>query len=290
MFFKVVLSFLFASAATALSCNGNAALCSRQYSNVTQIGTHDSAFVGILPTDNQYESLTSQLNAGIRFLQGQTHIKNSALEMCHTTCTEEDAGTLVSYLTTITTWMAANPNEVVTLLLTNGDSASVSLFGAAMVSSGLSAYAYTPSSQPAMTDWPTLQELIDNDTRLVMFLDYGANTATVPYILDEFSYFFETAYDVTDSTFSSCSLNRPPGSSGAGLMMIVNHFLDLDIFGILIPDNLADAKTNAATGTGSIGAQADLCISTWGRSPNLILVDDFNIGDVFTAQNTLNHL
>jgi hypothetical protein len=89
-------------------------------------------------------------------------------------------------------------------------------------------------------------------------------------------------------------------------MMIVNHFLDLDIFGILIPDNLADAQTNAATGTGSIGAQADLCISTWGRSPNLILVDDFNIGkcaswepdpgvnfatgDVFTAQNTLNHL
>jgi hypothetical protein len=61
-------------------------------------------------------------------------------------------------------------------------------------------------------------------------------------------------------------------------MMIVNHFLDLDIFGILIPDNAADAKTNAATGTGSIGAQADLCISTWGRSPNFILVDDFNIG------------
>jgi hypothetical protein len=61
-------------------------------------------------------------------------------------------------------------------------------------------------------------------------------------------------------------------------MMIVNHFLDLDILGILIPDTLADSTTNAATGTGSIGAQADLCISTWGRTPNLILVDDFNIG------------
>jgi hypothetical protein len=100
----------------------------------------------------------------------------------------------------------------------------------------------------------------------------------VPYILDEFSYFFETEFDETDSTFSSCALNRPAGSSGAGLMMIVNHFLDLDIFGILIPDNAADAQTNAATGTGSIGAQANLCISTWGRSPNFILVDDFNIG------------
>jgi hypothetical protein len=170
MFFKLVLSFLFAGSVAAINCNGNAALCSRKYSNVTQIGTHDSAFVGILPTDNQYESLTSQLNAGIRFLQAQTHVKSGVLEMCHTTCGELDAGTLVSYLTAITTWMAANPNEVVTLLLTNGDGAAVSLFGAAMVSSGLSAYAYTPPSQLAMADWPTLQELIDNETRLVMFL------------------------------------------------------------------------------------------------------------------------
>lgn len=60
--------------------------------------------------------------------------------------------------------------------------------------------------------------------------------------------------------------------------MIVNHFLDLDILGILIPDVAEDAVTNAANGSGSIGAQADLCIETWGRSPNLILVDNFNIG------------
>ena len=170
MLLKVALSFFLAGSVAEIACNGNEALCSRKYSNVTQIGTHDSAFVGILPTDNQFDSVSSQLNAGIRFLQGQTHIKNGALEMCHTTCIEEDAGTLISYLTTITTWMVANPDEVVTLLLTNGDSADVSLFGAAMVSSGLSAYAYTPPSQLTMADWPTLQELIDNDTRLIMFL------------------------------------------------------------------------------------------------------------------------
>lgn len=110
--------------------------------------------------------------------------------------------------------------------------------------------------------------------------DSGANTTTVPYILDEFSYFFETAYDVTTPTFPSCALDRPSGSSGAGLMMLVNHFLDLDIAGILIPDDAADNVTNAATGTGSIGAQADLCISTWGRTPNVILVDYFENGRV----------
>jgi hypothetical protein len=66
-------------------------------------------------------------------------------------------------------------------------------------------------------------------------------------------------------------------------MMIVNHFLDVDILGIDIPDVAEDSNTNAATGTKgySIGEQADLCISTWGRSPNLILVDNFNVGKFF---------
>lgn len=98
----------------------------------------------------------------------------------------------------------------------------------------------------------------------------------MPYILPEFDYFFETAYDVLN--FSSCALNRPPGSDGDGLMMIVNHFLDVDLLGILIPDVSEDSVTNAATGAGSIGAQADLCIETWDRSPNLILLDNFNVG------------
>ena len=61
-------------------------------------------------------------------------------------------------------------------------------------------------------------------------------------------------------------------------MYIVNHFLDVDILGVLIPDIAKDSKTNAANGSGSIGEQADLCISTWGRTPNVILVDNFNEG------------
>ena len=61
-------------------------------------------------------------------------------------------------------------------------------------------------------------------------------------------------------------------------MYIVNHFLDIDVLGVLIPDVAKDSKTNAAIGLGSIGEQADLCISTWGRAPNAILVDNYNKG------------
>ncbi|KAF4637240.1 hypothetical protein G7Y89_g858 [Cudoniella acicularis] len=281
---------LIGSSTAQTACNGNAALCSRQYSNVSQIGTHDSAFVGSLPTDNQGVSVADQLNAGIRFLQAQTHSFLGEIMLCHTSCWEEDSGLLTDYLSTIKTFMDANPNEVVTLLLTNQDSIDVSDYGTAMSSAGLDKYAYTPPKQLALSDWPTLQELITANTRLVMFMDYHADTSKVSYILDEFTYFWETPYDVTTPAFPDCSINRPPGSNGDGLMMIVNHFLDLDILGILIPDDSADTTTNAATGTGSIGAQADLCTSLHGVKPHFILVDYFENGDVFTAQNTLNGL
>jgi hypothetical protein len=69
-------------------CNGHAKLCPREYSNVTFIGAHDSAFVGILPTQNQIKSVTDQLNSGIRFLQAQTHSFLDSIYLCHTSCFE----------------------------------------------------------------------------------------------------------------------------------------------------------------------------------------------------------
>ena len=73
-------------------------------------------------------------------------------------------------------------------------------------------------------------------------------------------------------------------------MYIVNHFLDVNILGILVPDKGADQTTNAATGTGSIGAQVALCENTYGRKPKGVLVDDFDKGNVFAAQNAMNGL
>ncbi|KAG9231952.1 PLC-like phosphodiesterase [Amylocarpus encephaloides] len=284
---SICLSFL-VSSSIADGCNGNTALCDRKYSEVSQIGTHNSAFVGELPVDNQELSVTDQLNGGIRMLQAQTHDFLKQIMLCHTSCFEKDAGLLVDYLKTIRTWMDANPNEVITLLLTNGDNIDVAKFGAAMNNAGLARYAYTPPKQLALADWPTLQRLITANSRLVMFMDYHSDTSKVSYILDEFSYFFETPFDVTDQNFNDCSLDRPKDSDPAGKMYIINHFLDVDIFGILIPDKDKTPRTNAATGDGSIGAQSDLCTAKWGRKPKIVLVDYFENGSVFKAQDVLN--
>ncbi|KAF3761424.1 PLC-like phosphodiesterase [Cryphonectria parasitica EP155] len=272
---------LLASGATAATvCNGYSELCDKLYSNVTFIGSHDSAFDGILLVDNQFDSVSDQLSLGVRFLQAQSHNDDGVIELCHTSCAEEDAGTLVTWLETVVTFLEANPDEVVTLLITNGDGIDNSVFAEAFETAGADAYAYSPGSTLTLDEWPTLGELIDDGTRLVVFMDYPSGTS-VSYILPEFtSYIF-----VTDSSFPDCSVNRPAGGSATGRMYLVNHFLDVDIFGIDIPDETAASTTN---GEASIMAEVNECNALYDRYPNFILLDWISVGDFLEVQNYLN--
>lgn len=162
------------SSKSAATCNGRQEYCERSYSNITFVGSHDAPFVGKLPQQNQNIGITAQLDMGIRFLQAQTHhsiLDDKVLELCHTSCWLEDAGKLESFLSTVRDWLDSNPDEVVTLLLTNGDSLNVSKFGDAFSGSGIADYAYVPSSNPlSINDWPTLGDLISSGKRLVVFL------------------------------------------------------------------------------------------------------------------------
>ena len=276
----------------AAPCNGFDELCDRIYSNITFMGTHDSAMAG--SHDNEFNdqeiSLSDQLNMGIRFLQAQTHYNDGTLEMCHTTCIPDisDVGPLSDYLTTVKTFLDGNPSEVVTLLLTNGDYVPVGNFSDVFASVGLDKYAFVPASEPLpIGSWPTLGDLISASTRLVVFLDYDADTTVAPYILDEFSYFFETPYDVTDASFANCSIDRPPGASADGRMYLVNHYLDNDFLGILTPDYDAAGTTNGAA---SIDANVAECVGNYTNNPNVVLVDWVDQGDVIDVGNALNGL
>jgi hypothetical protein len=117
----------------------------------------------------------------------------------------------------------------------------------------------------------------------------------VPYLLDEFNYFFETPFDTTDPDFAQCKIDRPNKVNGDGKssMYIVNHYLDIQVVNLgsldlLVPDRDNAAKTNSATGPGSIGSQANLCVGLHGRNPNVVLIDYFGRGNAIAAQNTMN--
>jgi hypothetical protein len=75
-------------------------------------------------------------------------------------------------------------------------------------------------------------------------------------------------------------------------MFIVNHFLDENLLGssILVPDKADAARTNAAEGYGSIGAQVALCVGTYGRNPNVVLIDEVGQGNFLMSQKLVNGL
>lgn len=156
-------------------CNGRSEYCDRRYADVRFVGAHNSPFVGFLPQHNQEISVTKQLDLGIRFLQGQTrvHQDKKTLNMCHSSCFLEDAGLVENFLGTIKTWLDGHPEEVVTVLLTNGDFVDISRFDEAFTKSGLKNYAFVPSSSPAalpMNSWPTMGEIIRSGKRLIVFV------------------------------------------------------------------------------------------------------------------------
>lgn len=182
-------------------CNGSPALCSRRYSAVSFVGSHDSSFVGMEIGDNQFVSVTDQLNLGIRFLQTQSHLwgqngnmklpplpksKNptgagTTIKLCHTSCMLNDAGPLTDYLAEVKRWLDKNPNEVLTLLITNEDAIDVRRFGDAFSTAGLDSAAYVPPVRTlAVEAWPTLGELIASGKRLVVFM--GGLTILMPYL------------------------------------------------------------------------------------------------------------
>lgn len=296
LFAVLLLSSIFdLSHATSLSrratvCNGFAQLCSQGYGNVTYVGAHDSYAIGSTSQlgANQDQSVTQQLEDGIRMLQMQAHVQNGQIYLCHTSCTIYNGGPLQTYLTTVKSWLASNPNEVVTLLIVNSENLPASQYDTVFKAVGLDAVSYVPTTTPVQaSSWPTLGSMIDSGKRLVTFLDNGADP-TVPYLLDEFTNIWETAFDVTNPTFD-CNVNRTKGNTNTQ-MYLINHFLDTTLLGQLVPNAPQLNVTNAATGAGSLGAQVATCVAQNTRPPNFMLVDyyEFGAGSVFQVAASLN--
>ena len=221
------------------ACNNSPSLCSKRYNEVTYLGAHDSPFLRDASTDysasgNQYYNTTVQLAAGVRLLTAQVQLADSSgseLHVCHSECDLLDAGTLSSWLTEVSTWLDSNPNEVVTVLLVNGASASGSDIAAAYQSAGISTdLTYTPTGSSSTSQrWPTLQSMISSGTRLVNFVDSIDNTGP-SFLMPQYNYIFENNYDVTTPSGFSCDANRPENLDTSqavsnNMMPLMNHFL-----------------------------------------------------------------
>ncbi|KAL2818492.1 PLC-like phosphodiesterase [Aspergillus cavernicola] len=297
----------FAAASSVVSrqttaCNNAASLCSKSYGDITHLGAHDSPFLrdestGNSLSGNQYYNTTVQLEAGVRLVTAQVHESDSQWRLCHSTCSLLDAGRLRTWLSEIKDWLDSNPNEVVTVLLVNSDSATASDLHAEFQAADIVDYAYQPTSTSAPSSWPTLQELINDGTRLMTFVASLDDNTAAPYLMDEFTYIFENPYDVTSPSNFSCSPDRPSSVKGdasaaisANMLPLQNHFLYQTILlDYQAPNESYVGTTNAPSGgEGNLGDSASTCQTAWGRQPAFILVDFFDKGPAIDTVDDLN--
>jgi hypothetical protein len=288
-------------------CNNSPSLCSKPYNNITHLGAHDSPFLRDASTSfstagNQFLDSVTQLDAGVRLLSAQVHKTSNdstgadAWHLCHGSCDFLDAGTLVNWLKSIKTWMDANPNDVVTILLVNSDNAAASILGPQFASSGIDKYAYAPPTPGTIpSPWPTLQSLIANNTRLMTFVASLSPPSTeFPYLMDEFTFIFENDYENEAPTDYKCTPDRPTGLSSpeaaasSGRMFLQNHFLYANQLGIQTPNATYVNTTNALTGLGSLGEAMGTCAGVYGKSANFVLTDFFNVGPAIASVDRAN--
>ncbi|KAK2467580.1 hypothetical protein APHAL10511_000435 [Amanita phalloides] len=206
----------------------------------------------------------------------------------HIGCVFYDGGSVRNYLVKVKSFLDQNPNEVLTLLFTNPESQPVvTVWKPIFDQAGLTSYIYVPPHTPMKYDeWPTLGDMIDSGKRVVMFLDHGADTTAVNFILPEFDMIWETPYGITNSSFP-CAVDRISGPlSTAEHMYMINHSLNKDVLGIVVSDPIDAVTTNGDT---SILNNAHGCAPLGGdRNPNFLLLDFVDQGDAFHAADVLN--
>jgi hypothetical protein len=261
-----------APAALPDTCNGHLALCDRPLDQVTLPGTHnsmsnDDAGWGF---PNQQHGLTRQLDDGVRALMLDTHRTDDGLMLCHSYC-ELGQQPLGEGLGEISAFLDANRGEVVVLIFQ--DAITVEETVGALDDAGLADLAYT--WDPTADAMPTLRQLIDADTRLVVSAEFsGPPPAWYHHAWD---LIVDTPYSFESADQFTCAQNRGAPDNP---LLLVNHWLSTPL-----PTRAGAAEVNRAD---VLGARADACAAEWDRPVNLLAVDFYEQGDLFDVVDRLN--
>ena len=272
-------------------CNGLSILCERSYDNVTFPETHNAFAThedGIYyPASNHATGLQSQWDAGIRAFMLDTHyatqVEESAEEVrfCHG---DGDRGfspcqygsvNPSQWLGSLYDEMQENPQDVVTLLIENHVQAD-HLKQVLNESLPFDWWYLHQMDAP----WPTLAELIDGGTRLVIFWEQGAD-ADHPYFHDFLTHSWTTDYAEENTEDMDCTPYRGDENQAVFHM---NSWLRGPL-GLSDPN-----RAEQANDADFLVTRAEECIEMHGKRPTFIAVDWWEDGDVVMAAKRVNEL
>lgn len=271
---------------TVSGCNGSHDLCARRYDDVRYATTHNAMsnandeWVG----PNQNLDVPAQLALGVRGLMldtyragdlnqfGQIQVPDAdpdASFLCHALCAIGKQP-LAEGLSEIREFLDANPGAVVTFIIESylNHELTVSAFNAA----NLMQYAYQHTVGP----WPTLGQMVDSGTRLVVLQDVSVNPV-YPWLMNVWDHAFETHFSAAVPEDFSCADNRGSPSND---LFIFNHFLT-GVFGS--PEFAEQVNYNPL-----LLDRVNECEALYTRPANFVTVDFVDIGDTLSTINMLN--
>ena len=273
---------------TVRGCNGKAYLCDRPYNQAHYVTTHNamSSSTDLWIGPNQNLDVPAQLDFGVRALMldvweagdlnqfNQIQVPGEDPEiilLCHALCAFGKQP-LVDGLGEIADFLDANPGEIVTIIFESY--ISFGQTAAAFEAADLKKYTYQHDGGA----WPTLGQMIDADTRLVVFQDVAVDLA-YPWLMYVWEYAFENPYAAAVPEDFSCNGNRGDVTND---LFIHNNFLT-NIFGS--PESAGQVNSNPF-----LKARIIECEAFHATMANFVTVDFVSIGDTIITVDELNAL
>jgi hypothetical protein len=196
--------------------------------------------------------------------------KRRDIYLCHGLC-ELGAYELKPVLADVKSFLVANPDEVLMMIVE--DYVSPQDLARAFAESGLEGFVYKGNPQP---HWPTLKQLIEAGSRLVVFIESGRGG--VPWLRPAFSNFGETPYSFKSREEFTCAPNR---GGNDGSLFLINHWIETTP----TPKPSNAAVVNAFP---VLMERASKCREERRHIPNIVAVDFYHTGDLLKVVDELN--
>jgi hypothetical protein len=252
-------------------CNGKEYLCDRPIDKVAFPATHNSMSSAenewIAP--NQHYAIPQQLEDGIRGLNLDTYSWEEKAYVCHGFC-QLGAQPLNEVFEEIKLFLQSNPNEIILITFQSDLSAELTLNSFHESNLYENLYVHT-----LYDPWPTLMELIQNQTQVVAFSNFDGGPLGYH---KQWVHWVDNPYSAREVEDFSCTLDR--GDEETATLFNVNHFLTKPI---ALEQLAQQANINP-----NLSEHVFSCWQETGRFPNQVLVDFYNIGDLFTVVDQLN--
>jgi hypothetical protein len=272
IFSIIVILFSFTAKA---QCNGSASLCNKTYNTVAYLTTHNSfnSAEGNFSLPNQNFNIVTQLNNGVRALMLDVYDSGGTPMVYHGSAIL-GSNPLIDYLNQINQFLATNTNEVVTIIFEcYTDANSIE---SVINQSGLNTFLYTHDTT---SSWPTLQNMINNNTRLVIFSDVDDATANQQWYHYVWDYAVETHYSVNNQNDFNCDFNRGDSIND---LFIFNHFVTT-ILGTGDENASSVANSNPFFINRALQCQIEK-----NKFPNFLTVDFYDLGNTNEVVSMLN--